>query len=157
MAGPLRQEHLARGAPALGAPFFVEIRGGVWYNEVTETALPPRQAGKGYDTMKLITVIVNKEDAKQVCNHLIQEGFSVTRLSTTGGFLMAGNMTLMIGTDDEKVDPCIQIIAQHCKQRTEVVPSTASYGIGVATAYPLQVTVGGATIFVTNVERFEKL
>ena len=40
---------------------------------------------------------------------------------------------------------------------TEVVPSTASYGIGVATAYPLQVTVGGATIFVTNVERFEKL
>lgn len=104
-----------------------------------------------------LTAIVNKEDAKQVCNHLIQEGFSVTRLSTTGGFLMAGNMTLMIGTDDEKVDPCIQIIAQHCKQRTEVVPSTASYGIGVATAYPLQVTVGGATIFVTNVERFEKL
>ena len=105
--------------------------------------------------MKLVTAIVNKEDAKQVCNHLIQEGFSVTRLSTTGGFLMAGNMTLMIGTDDEKVDPCIQIIAQHCKQRTEVVPSTASYGIGVATAYPLQVTVGGATVFVTNVERFE--
>lgn len=152
-----QNERKRAGAKGFGAPFFVEIRDGVWYNEITETALPPRQAGKGYDTMKLITAIVNKEDAKQVCNHLIQEGFSVTRLSTTGGFLMAGNMTLMIGTDDEKVDPCIQIIAQHCKQRTEVVPSTASYGIGVATAYPLQVTVGGATIFVTNVERFEKL
>ena len=107
--------------------------------------------------MKLITAIVNKEDYKQLCNMLIKEGFSVTRLATTGGFLMAGNMTLMIGTEDEKVDTCIDLIAQCCKQRTEVVPSTASYGIGVATAYPLQVTVGGATVFVTNVERFEKL
>lgn len=107
--------------------------------------------------MKMITAIVNKEDSKHVCNALIKDGFSVTRLSTTGGFLMAGNMTLLIGTEDEKVDACIALIAKCCKQRTEVVPSTASYGIGVATAYPLQVTVGGATVFVTNVERFEKL
>ena len=107
--------------------------------------------------MKLILAIVNNDDSGAVSSALTRGGFSVTKLATTGGFLMAGNMTLMIGTDDEKVDPCIQIIAQHCKQRTEVVPSTASYGIGVATAYPLQVTVGGATIFVTNVERFEKL
>ncbi len=107
--------------------------------------------------MKLITAIVNKEDSKHVCNALIKDGFYVTRLSTSGGFLMAGNMTLLIGTEDEKVDACIACIAKCCKKRTEVVPSTASYGIGVATAYPLQVTVGGATVFVTNVERFEKL
>ena len=128
------------------------------YNKASERAPQGvRNKQRGSYRMKLITAIVNKEDAKQVCNHLIQEGFSVTRLSTTGGFLMAGNMTLMIGTEDEKVDSCIQTIAKYCKQRTEVVPSTASYGIGVATAYPLQVTVGGATIFVTNVERFEKV
>ena len=107
--------------------------------------------------MKLITAIVNKEDSKAVCNALVIGGFSVTRLSTTGGFLMAGNMTLLIGTEDEKVDTCINLIASCSKQRVEIVPSTASYGIGVTTAYPLQVTVGGATVFVTNVERFEKL
>ena len=95
--------------------------------------------------MKMITAIVNKEDANAVCNALTKGGFSVTKLSTTGGFLMAGNMTLLIGT------------ASCSKQRKEVVPSTASYGIGVTTAYPLEVTVGGATVFVTNVERFEKL
>ena len=107
--------------------------------------------------MKLITAIVNKEDAKQVCNHLIQEGFSVTRLSTTGGFLMAGNMTLMIGTEDERVDDCIACIAKCCKQRTEIVPGAASIGLGLESAMPIEVTVGGATVFVTNVERFEKL
>ncbi len=101
--------------------------------------------------MKMITAIVNKEDANAVCNALTKGGFSVTKLSTTGGFLMAGNMTLLIGTDDEKVDKCIELIASCSKQRKEVVPSTASYGIGVTTAYPLEVTVGGATVFVTRI------
>ena len=57
--------------------------------------------------MKLITAIVNKEDSKNVCNELIKAKFYVTRLATTGGFLMAGNMTLLIGTEVERVDDCI--------------------------------------------------
>lgn len=107
--------------------------------------------------MKLITAIVNKEDSKTVNNELIKAGFAVTRLSTTGGFLLASNVTMLIGTEDEKVDDCISIISRFSRQRTEVVPNTDSYGVGVANAYPLEVPVGGATIFVTNVERFEKL
>ena len=67
--------------------------------------------------MKLITAIVNKEDSGAVCNALTKGGFSVTRLSTTGGFLMAGNMTLLIGTEDDKVDECLKLIASCAKQR----------------------------------------
>lgn len=107
--------------------------------------------------MKLITAIVNKEDSKHVNNELIKAGFAVTRLSTTGGFLLSNNITMLIGTDDDKVDQCIQIISEFSRQRTEMVPSTTSYGGGVTTSVPLEVTVGGATIFVTNVERFEKV
>ena len=58
--------------------------------------------------MKLITAIVNKEDSKNVCNELIKAKFYVTRLATTGGFLMAGNMTLLIGTEDERDLPLLQ-------------------------------------------------
>ena len=65
--------------------------------------------------MKLITAIVNKEDSRAVCNELLKHKFYVTRLATTGGFLMAGNMTLLICTEDEKVDDCIAIISQFCK------------------------------------------
>ena len=107
--------------------------------------------------MKMITAIVNKEDANAVCNALTKGGFSVTKLSTTGGFLMAGNMTLLICTDDERVDDCIGIISKCCKQRTEIVPGTATMGLGIESAMPMEVTVGGATVMVTNVERFEKL
>ena len=107
--------------------------------------------------MKLVTAIVNKEDSKAVCNELLRAHFYVTRLATTGGFLMAGNMTLMIGTEDDRVDECIACIYKCCKQRTEIVPGTASIGLGIESAMPIEVTVGGATVFVTNVERFEKL
>ena len=107
--------------------------------------------------MKLVTAIVNKEDSKAVCNELLKAKFYVTRLATTGGFLMAGNMTLIIGTEDERVDECIACISKCCKQRTEIVPGTASLGVGLESTMPIQVTVGGATVFVTNVERFEKL
>ena len=107
--------------------------------------------------MKLVTAIVNKDDSKAVCNELLKAKFYVTRLATTGGFLMAGNMTLMIGTEDERVDECIACISKCCKQRTEIVPGTASLGVGLESTMPIQVTVGGATVFVTNVERFEKL
>ncbi len=107
--------------------------------------------------MKLITAIVNKDDSKIVNSELVQAGYTVTRLSTTGGFLMAGNVTMLIATEDEKVDDCISIISRYSCKRTEMVPSTASYGVAVTTAFPLEVTVGGATVFVTNIERFEKL
>ncbi|MFR1808541.1 MAG: cyclic-di-AMP receptor, partial [Pygmaiobacter massiliensis] len=69
--------------------------------------------------MKMITAIVNKEDAGAVSSALTKAGYMVTKLPTTGGFLLAGNSTLMIGTEDEKVDRAIQIISDHSKQRKE--------------------------------------
>ena len=83
--------------------------------------------------------------------------FSITKLATTGGFLLSGNTTFIIGTEDEKVDECIKIIGEHSKKRKQMVPSSASYGVGMYTTYPVEVTIGGATIFVTDVTRFEKL
>ena len=106
--------------------------------------------------MKLITAIVNKEDSKNVCNELLKSKFYVTRLATTGGFLLAGNTTFIIGTDDEKVEQVLGIIEENSKRRTQIVPSSIAYGAGLSSAYPIEVTVGGATIFVTDVSRFEK-
>jgi uncharacterized protein YaaQ len=107
--------------------------------------------------MKLIFAIVSNDDASSVSSALTKGGFSVTRLATTGGFLRAGNTTIIVGTDDEKVDQCIEIIGNESKRRTEIVPSTASYDIGRYASFPVEVQVGGATIFVINVEQFKKL
>ena len=107
--------------------------------------------------MKLILAIVSNDDSGAVSSALTREGFSVTKLATTGGFLMAGNTTFLVGTEDEKVDEVIGIIGAHSKKRTQMVPSSASYGVGMYTSFPVEVQVGGATIFVLDVAQFTKL
>ncbi len=107
--------------------------------------------------MKLILAIVSNDDSSSVSSALTKENFQVTRLATTGGFLRAGNTTLIVGTEDDKVEKCIEVIRSESRMRTEIVPSTASYDIGRYASFPVEVQVGGATIFVIDVEQFRKL
>lgn len=107
--------------------------------------------------MKLVLAIVSKDDSSMVSSALTQEGFSVTKLATTGGFLMAGNTTFICGVEDDQVDQVIRIIEKQSTRRTQIVPSTSTMDAGMYTSMPIEVTVGGATIFVLDVDRFEKV
>ena len=119
---------------------------------------PSRRTGKGKVIhMKLILAIVSNDDSGAVSSALTREGYSVTKLATTGGFLMAGNTTFISGVDDEKVDDVIGIIAKYSSRRTQIVPSTSTMDVGMYSSFPVEVTVGGSTIFVMNVDRFEKV
>ena len=106
--------------------------------------------------MKLIYAIVNNDDAHQVSSALTREGFQATKLASTGGFLMSGNTTFLICSDDDKIDEIIAIIKEHSHKRKQFVPVAASYGAASYASTPAEVFVGGATIFVTDIERFEK-
>ena len=107
--------------------------------------------------MKLITAIVNKEDSRVVCNELVKNKFYVTRLATTGGFLMAGNVTILIGVDEEKVQTVIDIIREHSHSRKQMIPTASEMSYGYYPSMPVEVVVGGATIFVVDIERFERV
>lgn len=106
--------------------------------------------------MKLIFAIVNNDDSNSVATNLTSAGFSVTKLATTGGFLKAGNTTFIVGTEDEKVDEVLEVIKAHSRKRTQVMPVTQTFTPGLFSSVPVEVKVGGATVFVLNVERFEK-
>jgi uncharacterized protein YaaQ len=107
--------------------------------------------------MKLLIAIVQDEDASRLVNKLTQEGFGATKLATTGGFLRSGNTTLLIGVEDEKVDEVIEIIKTHSSKRSKMIPAGGAFSDGVYNGYPIEVSFGGATVFVTNVEQFRKL
>ena len=100
--------------------------------------------------MKLILAIVNNDDAHFVNSSLRSEGFFVTKISSTGGFLMSGNSTFLMGVEDSLVEKAIEIIKTHSKKRTQSVPYESGYHGSVCTSST--VTVGGATVFVLNVE-----
>ena len=109
--------------------------------------------------MKLIIAIVQDEDASRLISNLMSEGYSVTKLATTGGFLLAGNTTLLLGIDDEKIEKAMSIIEHVCKSRKQIAtsPSPISGTTGVYVPYPVEVMVGGATVFVLNVDQFIKI
>ncbi len=109
--------------------------------------------------MKLIIAIVQDEDVTRLISSLMNEGYSVTKLATTGGFLRAGNTTLLLGVDDDKIQGAMSVIEKVCKSRKQIAtsPSPVAGATGVYVPYPIEVMVGGATIFVLNVEQFIKL
>lgn len=107
--------------------------------------------------MKLILAIINSDDANAVSNALTDNGFLVTKLSTTGGFLKVGNTTFITGVDDDRVDEVIKIIKSKSKKRKQSVPSVTPLEVGTYSAIPFEITIGGATIFVLNVEDFKKV
>ena len=107
--------------------------------------------------MKLILAIVSDEDAKPCTAALNKARFSVTRLATTGGFLSKRNTTLLIGCDEDKVEQAIELIGSECKTRKQAVPTTVSLDVNSMMSFPMEVEVGGATVFVLDVEQFKKL
>ena len=109
--------------------------------------------------MKLIVAIVQDEDAGRLVSALMDKGFGVTKLATTGGFLRAGNTTLISGVEDDKLQDALGVIEKICKSREQITASTTSMGGagGVYVPYPIRVTVGGATVFVLEVSQFLKV
>ena len=108
--------------------------------------------------MKLVMAIVNDEDGNDVISEVSKNKFSVTKLATTGGFLKSGNMTLITGVDDDAVQNVIDIIEKKSKRRKQITASPIPIGASASfNPYPIEVEVGGATIFVLDVDRFEKV
>lgn len=109
--------------------------------------------------MKLIFAIVQDEDAGRLISTLMKDGFGVTKLATTGGFLRSGNTTLIIGVEDEKTDRALKVIEEVCKKRTQLVNpllTTMDTAMGMSMSNDLEITIGGATVFVMDVEQFAR-
>lgn len=110
--------------------------------------------------MKLIYIIVSSDDDDRVMEQLNKCGFSGTKMATTGGFLRAGNTTIIVGTEAERVNTVIEIVKKECGPRQHIVANTPPAAGAMNNGfmpYPVTVDVGGATIFVVDVEQFVKV
>jgi uncharacterized protein YaaQ len=108
--------------------------------------------------MKLIMGIVNSDDADRLVRLLTKAGYRATTISTTGGFLRQGNATIFVGTDDENVPQVLQLIKDNCNTRMQYVnplPPVMEPG-EMYIPTPVEVQVGGATVFVLAVTDFAR-
>jgi uncharacterized protein YaaQ len=109
--------------------------------------------------VKLVVAIIHNEDAGALVDGLLEKEYRATRLHSSGGFLKQSNATIMLGVEDDRVSDVMSIIAEHCTARTQIVnpmPPIMEPG-EFFMPYPLEVEVGGATVFVVPVDRFERL
>jgi uncharacterized protein YaaQ len=109
--------------------------------------------------VKLIFAVVQVQDVQACADALTAAGFVSTRFSTHGGFLDNTNCTLMIGIEDQQVDQVMEILRRRAQRRVEMVEASARLAAGLTpvVAPPLDVEVGGATVFVLPLDRVEKL
>jgi uncharacterized protein YaaQ len=108
--------------------------------------------------MKMIIAIVQDQDSQELSDQLVKNNFRATKLATTGGFLRAGNTTFLSGVEDERVDEILKVIDDTCGNREQLVSPITPMG-GSADSYipyPVEVEVGGATVFVMPVEAFHQ-
>ena len=108
--------------------------------------------------MKLVIIIASDADADRLMKALIQHGYPATKVSSTGGFLHRGNATILSGVEPDEVEQVLAMVRAECHARTEYVPvqTLPFFGEGATPSEPVEVRVGGAIVFVVNVERFEK-
>ena len=119
---------------------------------------PPVRAGYPR-RVKLVVAIVHHEDAGALVDALLDREFRATRLASSGGFLKQSNATVILGVDDDAVDEVMEIVREACHSRTQVVnpmPPIMEPG-EFFMPYPLEVEVGGATVFVLPVEHYERI
>lgn len=109
--------------------------------------------------MKLVIAIVQDKDASHLLDALNEIELQATRIASSGGFLRSGNTTLLIGVSEENVDKVIDTIKNTCKSRKQMVNPITPVGQSTDAymPFPVEVTVGGATIFVVDVENFERI
>jgi uncharacterized protein YaaQ len=109
--------------------------------------------------VKLVVAIVHNEDAGALVDALLEKDHRATRLHSSGGFLKQSNATVIVGVEDDQVDAVLDVVRENCTSRTQVVnpmPPIMEPG-EFFMPYPLEVELGGATVFVVPVERFERL
>jgi uncharacterized protein YaaQ len=108
--------------------------------------------------MKLVVSIVQSDDAVRLIEALNKRGFRATVINTEGGFLRQGNATILIGIADEEVDSVLALVKEICHTRTQrITPVPPLAGeTGTPDTETVDIPVGGAVVFVLNVEQFER-
>ncbi len=109
--------------------------------------------------MKLVFAIVHSEDAGKLVEALTEKEYRVTRLQSSGGFLKQSNASVVVGVEEAQVEDVLAIIREACHARTQYInpmPPIMEPG-EFYMPYPVEVPFGGATVFVLDVARYERL
>ena len=103
---------------------------------------------------RLMAVVIQEEDLENAFSALTKLGFTLTHLQSSGGFLSRRNATILVGLSHGHESAVYKALNLSCRRRVKYLSNPID-GMPASIATPVQVTVGGATVFTFDVERFE--
>lgn len=109
--------------------------------------------------MKLIVAVIHAKDADRLIPALVARGIGATTIDSSRGLLRQGNAALLIGVQEAMVADTVGLIKRHCQARRHEVNGLLPV-VEPAELYvsnPVEVQVGGATVFVVSVDRYERI
>lgn len=111
--------------------------------------------------MYLAILIIDKKDSLRLIEELNANSIKSTKIASTGGFLNAGNTTLFIGIEEDRIPKLISIVKSTCSSREayEYVYYPSSYdhfGAGSNNSF-IKIETGGAVAFLIKVEQYFRI
>ena len=109
--------------------------------------------------MKLVVAVVQAEDANGLLRSCPIVAFAPRASRPSAAFFREANATIFVGVEDDDVETVVHTIRESCttrQQQITAIPAVMEPG-EFFLPYPVEVEVGGATIFVLDVERFERV
>jgi len=108
--------------------------------------------------MKMILAVIQDRDADPTLDASREREFGVTQIASTGSFWRQGNVTLLIGVSEQRVEEAIGLLCERCHRRQELrgVPASAGGRFATLSNY-IEAEVGGAVVFVLNIEHFKQM
>jgi uncharacterized protein YaaQ len=110
------------------------------------------------DINQLVIVTVSGDQAGGLTERLTRDGFHVTQVDSSGGVLDEVRTTLLIGLDQARQPDLLGHVRECCQRRRRFIPAQVSEGLTLQ-AQPLMIEaeVGGAVLYVLDVERFDRI
>lgn len=106
---------------------------------------------------QLAIATVSGAQANALTDRLTGDGFSVTHVDSSGGILHESAVSLLIGFNHARLSRLLEHVRECCRTRRRFIPAHVEAPLLEIQPVLIEAEVGGATIYVLNVERFEQL
>lgn len=109
------------------------------------------------DVSLLVIVILASDQVNELTQELIKSPFYFTRIDSSGGILEKSTVSLLIGINQARLEPLLEIIRKICHTRLKFIPARVEAPSMQGQPLMIEAEVGGAAVYVVDVERFEQL
>jgi len=104
--------------------------------------------------MKMVMVVVARDEAESVLEALVQASYTATFTESRGGMLREAQVTLFIAIEEGDLAEVLEIIEGSCHSHVTVESDQAT-GVVPPMGKTSRTKVGGAVVFVWDLEQFE--